>query len=195
MVKNSNVIIGDYTYYDDFTTVTNFEKNIRYFFDFIGDKLIIGKFCAIASGVEFIMNGGNHFVNAISTYPFEIFGCGWEKSMEDKSYPHKGDIVIGNDVWIGYKSLIMPGINIGDGAIIGACSVVTHNIPPYCIAAGNPATVIRKRFSDESINKLLTIKWWDWRPEEITRFVHLLTSNNIEELERVWIKYVLANSP
>lgn len=112
VVKNPNIIIGDYTYYHDFESIENFEKNVKYHFDFIGDKLIIGKFCMIASNVKFIMNGGNHLTNAISAFPFDIFGSGWENAMENKSYPYKGDINIGNDVWIGYNAPIMAGVNI-----------------------------------------------------------------------------------
>ena len=117
----------------------NFEKNVKYHFDFIGDKLIIGKFCMIASDVKFIMNGANHMTEAVSTYPFAVFGNGWEHAMEGKMYPDKGNTVVGNDVWIGYNAVIMPGISIGDGAIIGSCSVVTRDVEPYTIAGGNPA--------------------------------------------------------
>lgn len=152
-----NIIVGDYTYYDDFETVENFKKNVKYHFDFTGDKLIIGKFCQIASGVEFIMNGGNHLVDAISTFPFSIFGNGWESAMEGKTFPNKGNTEIGNDVWIGYRSLIMPGVRIGDGAIIATASVVTKDIPPYSISGGNPAQLIRMRFDEKTIEELLQI--------------------------------------
>ena len=128
IVKNPNIIVGDYTYYDDFENVENFEKNVKYHFDFTGDKLIIGKFCMIASGVKFIMNGANHLTDSISTYPFAIFGNGWEKSMKGKSYPNKGDLVIGNDVWIGHNATIMAGVKIGDGAIIATNSTVVKDV-------------------------------------------------------------------
>lgn len=182
IVKNPNIQIGDYTYYDDFEEVENFEKNVRYHFDFIGDKLSIGKFCAIASGVEFIMNGGNHLVEAISSYPFSIFGNGWEHAMEGRKFPNKGDIRVGNDVWLGYRSVILAGVTIGDGAIVGAYSVVTKNVPPYTIVAGNPAKEIRMRFPEAEIERLLELRWWDWPIEKITQHVHDLTGRSLEGL-------------
>lgn len=182
IVKNPNIIVGDYTYYDDFEAVENFEKNVKYLFDFIGDQLIIGKFCMIASDVTFIMNGANHLVNAISTYPFAIFGNGWEHAMDGKTYPLKGNTVIGNDVWIGHRAVILPGVKIGDGAIIGAFSVVTKEVEPYTIVGGNPAQPLRKRFSDAQIESLLQIRWWDWDIEKITRNLHHLTSADVEAL-------------
>jgi virginiamycin A acetyltransferase len=185
IIKNPNIIVGDYTYYDDFEDVNNFEKNVKYHFDFIGDKLIIGKFCMIASDAQFIMNGGNHLVDAISTYPFAIFGNGWENAMTGKSYPSKGDTIIGNDVWIGHKATIMPGVKIGDGAIVGSFSVVTKDIAPYSITAGNPAREIRKRFSDDDIQRLLKIEWWNWPPEKLTQHIALLTSGDIVGLEKI----------
>ncbi len=182
IVTNPNILVGDYTYYDDFENVQNFEKNVKYHFDFIGDKLIIGKFCMIASDVTFIMNGANHLTEAISTYPFAIFGNGWEHAMEGKTYPHKGDTIIGNDVWLGHKAVVMPGVTIGDGAIVAAYAVVTRNVEPYTIVGGNPAKPIRKRFSEEQIEKLLEICWWNWEIDKITRHVQLLTANNVEDL-------------
>ena len=182
VVKNPNVIIGDYTYYDDFENVENFEKNIKYHFDFIGDKLIIGKFCMIASDVTFIMNGANHLTNSITSYPFAIFGHDWSDAMEGKSYPTKGDTIIGNDVWIGYNSTIMPGVKIGDGAIIATNSTVTKDVEPYTIVGGNPAKEIKKRFTENEINKLLKIRWWNWSIEKITKNVKKLTDNNIDDL-------------
>ncbi|MBC8154297.1 MAG: CatB-related O-acetyltransferase [Bacteroidetes bacterium] len=184
VIDHPNVSIGDYTYYDDFETVENFARNIRYQFDFVGDRLVIGKFCMVASGVEFIMNGANHLTEAISAYPFAIFGQGWENAMLNKTYPVKGDTVVGNDVWLGYQATIMPGVTIGDGAIIGARSVVTKAVPPYAIVGGNPARVIRYRFSDEIIGHLLQLRWWDWPVEKITRHVHLLTGTDVASLLR-----------
>ena len=176
IITNPNIIVGDYTYYDDFEDVFNFEKNVKYHFDFIGDKLIIGKFCMIASGVTFIMNGANHQMNGITTYPFGVFGHGWEKAMLIlKNCPYKGDTIVGNDVWIGANVTIMPGIHIGDGAIIATNSTVTKDVPPYAIVGGNPATEIRKRFSDSKINELLEMKWWDWNVEKITENLDYLT--------------------
>jgi virginiamycin A acetyltransferase len=182
IIKNPNIIIGDYTYYDDFENVENFEKNVKYHFDFVDDKLIIGKFCMIASDVKFIMNGANHLTNSLTTYPFAIFGNGWENAMEGKSYPQKGDINIGNDVWIGYNATIMAGVNIGDGAIIATNSTVTKNVEPYTIVGGNPAKEIKKRFSEDVIKKLLELKWWNWDIEKITKNIQNLTDNKIEKL-------------
>lgn len=190
IIKNPNIIVGDYTYYDDFETVNNFEKNVKYHFDFIGDKLIIGKFCMIASGVNFIMNGANHLSSAISSYPFAIFGADWQNAMDGKTYPSKGDTVIGNDVWIGHNATIMPGITIGDGAIVATNTTVTKNVPPYSIVGGNPSQLIRKRFNDIQINSLLEMKWWNWNIDLITQHVQLLTNNNIEELINVYTKTI-----
>ncbi len=176
IIKNPQIVVGDYTYYDDFEDVHNFEKNVRYHYDFSTDKLIIGKFCMIASGVEFIMNGANHLTESISAYPFAIFGADWASAMARKEYPHKGDTIVGNDVWIGYQATVMAGVKIGDGAIIAAKSVVTKDVPPYAIVGGNPAQIIRKRFSDSQIQYLLDLKWWDWEIAEITRQVQILTS-------------------
>jgi virginiamycin A acetyltransferase len=182
LIKNPNIIVGDYTYYDDFETVENFEKNVKYHFDFVGDKLHIGKFCMIASGAEFIMNGANHLANAVSSYPFAIFGDDWAHAMEGKTYPNKGDIVIGNDVWIGYQATILSGVTVGHGAIIGSKSVVASDVPPYSIVAGNPARIIRKRFDEETIEKLLALAWWDWDLDKITTHVAHLTGNDVSKL-------------
>lgn len=183
VITNPNIIIGDYTYYDDFENVNNFEKNVKYHFEFIGDKLIIGKFCMIASDVKFIMNGANHLTKSISSFPFAIFGEDWKNAMDGKNYPTKGNTEIGNDVWIGFNSTIMPGIKIGDGAIIATNSTVTKDVEPYSIVGGNPAKEIKKRFTKEQIEKLLEIKWWNWEIEKITENVENLTSENIESLK------------
>ena len=183
IVRNPNIIVGDYTYYDDFENVENFEKNVKYHFDFIGDKLIIGKFCMIASGVTFIMNGGNHLTNAISAYPFAIFGHGWEHAMDGKQHPYKGDTKVGNDVWIGYNATIMPGVTIGDGAIIATNSTVVQDVAPYSVVGGNPAKEIKRRFDRDSIERLLRLKWWDRDVEKITRNVRHLTDLDVEKLE------------
>ena len=185
IIKNPNIIVGDYTYYDDFEDVNNFEKNVKYHFDFVGDKLIIGKFCMIASGARFIMNGGNHLSDSISAYPFSIFGEDWSNAMEGKSFPYKGDTEIGNDVRIGNNATIMPGIKVGDGAIIATNSTVTKDIEPYTIVGGNPAKPIRKRFPEEQIEVLLKLKWWDWDIEKITRSVQVLSGTNIDELSKL----------
>lgn len=182
VVKNPNIIVGDYTYYDDFENVENFEKNVKYHFDFVGDKLTIGKFCMIASDVTFIMNGANHLTDAISTYPFAIFGEGWQKAMDGRKYPRKGDILVGNDVWIGYNATIMAGVTIGDGAIIATNATVVKDVAPYSIVGGNPAKEIRRRFPEEVIAKLLELRWWDWEVDRITTNVGALTGNRWEDL-------------
>ena len=184
IITNPNIIVGDYTYYDDFEDVHNFEKNVKYHFDFTGDQLIIGKFCMIASDVKFIMNGANHLSNAISTYPFSIFGNGWENAMEGKAYPNKGNIEIGNDVWIGYNATIMAGVKIGDGAIIATNATVVSDVKPYTIVGGNPAKEIKKRFSPEIIERLLKLQWWNWDIEKIIKNVQNLTDLDIDKLEK-----------
>ncbi len=183
IIKNPNIIVGDYTYYDDFENVENFEENVKYNFDFINDKLIIGKFCMIASGVKFIMNGGNHLTNALSAYPFAIFGNGWEKAMKGKEYPNKGDITVGNDVWIGHNATIMAGVKIGDGAIIATNSTVVRDVAPYSIVGGNPANEIKKRFDEETIKELLELQWWNWPVEKITENLENLTNNTVNKLK------------
>ncbi|PKH54183.1 Vat family streptogramin A O-acetyltransferase [Shewanella sp. Choline-02u-19] len=171
-IESDNIIVGDYTYFDDPDGPEHFEKNVLYHFPFIGDKLIIGKFCAIAKDVKFIMNGANHKVDGFSTYPFQIFGNGWEKVTPNAGdLPYKGNTEIGHDVWIGYDATIMPGVNIGHGAIVASKSVVTKDVPPYCVVGGNPAIVIKQRFEQGTIEQLLAIAWWDWPIERIS--VHL----------------------
>ncbi|WP_375584099.1 CatB-related O-acetyltransferase [Cyclobacterium xiamenense] len=182
VIKNPQIHVGDYTYYHDFEDVHHFEKNVKYLFDFVGDRLIIGKFCMIASDVTFIMNGANHLSKSISSFPFAIFGKGWEKAMEGKSYPNKGDTRIGNDVWIGFGATIMPGVQIGDGAILASKSVVTKDVDPYTVVGGNPAREIKKRFSPERIEQLLALKWWDWPIERITQHVQQLTGEQVDSL-------------
>jgi len=183
IITSPNISVGDYTYYDDLEDVQNFERNVKYHFDFTGDKLIIGKFCMIASGVSFIMNGANHLTKSISSYPFSIFGNDWSNAMEGKSFPNKGNTTIGNDVWIGHKATIMAGVTIGDGAIIAAHSVVTKDVEPYSIVGGNPVKLIKKRFTDQQITTLLKHQWWNWDIDKISAHVQDLTSGNFEFLE------------
>ena len=180
IITNPQIIVGDYTYYDDAEDVYNFEKNVLYLFDFIGDRLIIGKFCQIASGTRFIMNGANHAMNGISTYPFEVFGKGWGNAPSNDL--NKGDTVIGNDVWIGNSATIMPGVKIGHGAIIGTNTLVTKDVAPYTIVGGNPGKLIRNRFDQQTIDFLLELSWWDWPIEKITKHVNAIASGNLETL-------------
>ena len=178
-VKNPNIIVGDFSYIAD----SDFESHVTHLYDWNEDKLIIGKFCQIASGVEFVMNGANHQMNAISTFPFYTLE-GWDMEPPAISdLPIKGDTIIGNDVWIGQNATILPGVHIGDGAIIGANSVVGQNIEPYTIAVGNPATVLRKRFDDELIELLLRFKWWDKSIDDINEMIPLLTCSKLDKVK------------
>ncbi|MEC4806598.1 MAG: CatB-related O-acetyltransferase [Jaaginema sp. PMC 1079.18] len=184
IIQNPNIIVGDYTYYDDFENPENFERNVLYHFDFIGDKLIIGKFCAIASDVQFIMNGGNHDIHHFTSYPFYIFGEAWQK-VTPTEINTKGDTIIGNDVWLGYNATILPGVQIGDGAVVGAKAVVTKDIAPYTIVGGNPAKPISQRFQPDVIEILLSLKWWNWPIEKITQHLEILSSNDGEKLRQL----------
>ena len=178
-IKNPNIIVGDFTYIAD----SEFESHVTHHYDFIGDKLIIGKFCQIAAGVEFVMNGANHQMNAVSTFPFYTLE-GWKMNPPAKSdMPFKGDTVIGNDVWIGQNATILPGVHIGDGAIIGANSVVGSDVEPYTIVVGNPAEVIRYRFDEELTELLLEFKWWDKPTEEINELIPILTSSDLDKVK------------
>lgn len=185
VIKAPNIIVGDYTYYDDAEAPAEFEKNnVLFNYPEFGDKLIIGKFCGIASGTKFIMGAANHRLDSVSAYPFAVFGGAWAGVLPPHlaQIPRKGDTVIGNDVWIGRDSVIMPGVKIGDGAIIAACSVVVKDVPPYCLAGGNPAKVIKKRFDDELIELLLAVKWWDFGPKKLARFLPLLCDADLEKV-------------
>lgn len=182
-ITRPNIEVGDYTYYDDPRGPEHFESNVLYHFDFIGDRLVIGKYCSIAAEVRFIMNGGNHPTTWLTTYPFPIFGHGWEAAMPS-SWPTRGDTVVGHDVWIGYGAVIMPGVTIGDGAIIATSAVVTKDVPPYAIVGGNPAIVLRFRTDEATIARLLALRWWDWSPEKVTRNVKTLSGGDVATLER-----------
>jgi virginiamycin A acetyltransferase len=183
IIKNPQICVGDYTYYDDPEDVYNFERNVLYLFDFVGDRLIIGRFCQIASGVRFIMNGGNHAVDGFSTYPFKIFGGSWCDATLNAV--NKGNTVVGHDVWFGHNVTIMPGLTIGHGAIIATSSVVTKDVPPYTIVGGNPAREIRKRFAPEATELLLALAWWDWPVAEVASHLDLLTRGNLEGLRQL----------
>ena len=184
IIKNPQIIVGDYTYYDDPDDVHNFERNVLYLFDFIGDKLIIGKFCQIASGVRFMMNGGNHSMSGVSTYPFQVFGGQWAKKKPLSSVS-KGDTIIGSDVWIGNSASFMPGVKVGDGAIIATNSVVTKDVAPYTIVGGNPAREISKRFDEKTIQFLLLLQWWNWPAEKISQHLDLIIGGDIGALKRL----------
>ncbi len=184
LVSNPQIEIGDYSYYHSFTDPKSFETNIRYLFDFIGDRLVIGKFCSIADGAEFLMNGGNHLTDTVSSFPFGIFGEGWADAMPEQ-WPHKGDLVVGNDVWIGYDATLMAGITVGHGAIIASKAVVASDVPPYAIVGGNPARIIRYRHSEEDIATLLDIAWWNWPIEKITRHAKIIATGTAADLAAI----------
>lgn len=187
LVDDPHIEIGDYTYYDDPDGPEHFvAKCVFYHYPFIGDRLVIGRFCAIAAGVRFIMNGANHAMSGLSTYPFNIFGHGWEEGFDPETWDKelRGDTVVGNDVWIGYDASIMPGVTIGDGAVIAAHSVVSRDVPPYAIVAGNPAQPVRRRFDDETVERLLAIGWWHWPAEKITRNLAAIRGGSVDALER-----------
>ena len=187
VIKNPNIIIGDYTMYNDFVNdPTQFEKNnVLYHYPINHDRLIIGKFCSIACGDKFIFNSANHKMKSLSTYPFPLFFEEWDLDKKDvaDSWDNKGDIVIGNDVWIGYEAVIMSGVTIGDGAIIGTRAVVTKDVPPYTIVGGIPAKQIRKRYSDETIDTLLKIQWWNWSKEKIRENIEVIKQGKLEDIK------------
>lgn len=179
-IKNPQIIVGDFTYIAD----SDFERHVTHLYDWNGDKLMIGKFCQIAAGVEFVMNGANHQMNAVTTFPFYTLE-GWDMEPPAKAdLPLKGDTVIGNDVWIGQNAVILPGVHIGDGAIIGANSVVGSDVAPYTVVVGNPVRVLRKRFDDELIDLLLRFRWWDKPVAEINALIPLLTSGDLEAVRK-----------
>ena len=178
-ITDPNIIVGDFTYIAD----SEFETHVTHHYPWNGDRLIIGRFCQLAAGVEFVMNGANHQMNAVSTFPFYTLE-GWNMDAPAQSdMPMKGDTVIGNDVWLGQNATIMPGVHIGDGAIIGANSVVGRDVDPYTIVAGNPAGPLRKRFDEELIGLLLEWKWWDMPVEEIDKAIPLLTNSDLVEVK------------
>ena len=194
VVKAPNVQIGDYTYYDDSVAPADFEKNnILFNYPEFGEKLIIGKFCQIASGTKFIMGPANHRLCSVTTYPFNVFGGAFTENTPDhvSQLPHKGDTVVGNDVWFGRESVIMPGVKIGDGAIIAAYSVVAKDVEPYTLVSGNPARFIKKRFNDELTGLLLKLKWWDFQGEKLANILPLLCDPDLRKVTDE-IKKILA---
>lgn len=185
VITDLNIEVGDYTIYNDFVNdPRDFEKNnVLYHYPINGDKLIIGKFCSIACGAKFLFNSANHTQTSLSTYTFPLFFEEWEleKKNVTKAWDNKGNIIIGNDVWIGYDAIILSGVTIGDGAIIGARAVVTKDVPPYTIVGGVPAKAIRKRFDEKTIKSLLNLKWWDWPEERIAANIQRIQRGQISE--------------
>ena len=186
VIDNPNIQIGDYTIYNDFVhDPREFRKNnVLYHYPINKDRLIIGKFCSIACSAKFLFNSGNHKMASLSTYTFPLFFEEWDLEKENvaQAWDQKGDIIIGDDVWIGYEAVILPGVTIGDGAVIGCRAVVTKDIPPYTIVGGVPAKPIRKRFDEETIKELQKIKWWDWPEEKIAGKIPAIQAGNLEEL-------------
>ena len=186
VITNPNIEVGDYTIYNDFSNdPTGFEENnVLYHYPINHDKLIIGKFCSIACGAKFLFNSANHTLASLSTYPFPLFFEEWglDKKNVAKSWDNKGDIIIGNDVWIGFEAVILAGVTIGDGAIIGTRAVVTKDVPPYTIVGGIPAKPIKKRFDEDVISDLLRVKWWDWSNEKIARNIAAIQSGRIKDI-------------
>jgi virginiamycin A acetyltransferase len=185
LIKAPNIVVGDYTYYDDPDDPEGFERN-NVLYSYGPERLVIGRFCALAAGVRFIMAGANHPMVGASTFPFTIFGGEWTDKTLDvlQSLPSRGDTIVGNDVWMGYHALVMPGVTIGDGAIVATGSVVSGDVPPYTIVAGNPAQAVRQRYDDEGIALLLDAAWWDWPIAHITRHVRTIMTGTPEEVAR-----------
>jgi virginiamycin A acetyltransferase len=188
VVRSPNIEVGEYTYYDDPDDATSFEsKAVLYAFG--PERLVIGKFCAIAAGVRFLMPGANHADLGPSTYPFGVFGPPWDHTMDlVMGAPSRGDTVVGNDVWLGYQALVLPGVTIGHGAVIAAASVVTRDVPPYAVVAGNPAKLIRSRFDEQDVARLLRAAWWDWPPAALTEHARTIMSGTPAELERIAVE-------
>ena len=186
VVTDPSISVGDYTIYDDFVhDPRDFQRNnVLYHYPINQERLVIGKFCSIACGAKFLFNSANHALNSLSTYPFPIFFEEWDLPVEDipQAWDNYGDIVVGNDVWIGYEAVILAGLTIGDGAVIGARAVVTKDVPPYTIVGGVPAKPIRRRFSGSVIQRLLSLKWWDWPPQRIAANLSAIQSGDIEHL-------------
>lgn len=187
VITDPNIKIGDYTMYNDFVRdPRDFQKNnVLYHYPVNHDKLVIGKFCSIACGAKFIFTSANHTLKSLSTYPFPIFFEEWglDSANITEAWDKKGDIVIGNDVWIGYEAVILSGVTVGDGAIIGARAVVTKDVPPYAIVGGIPARYIRRRFDEKTVTKLMELKWWEWSDEKIKENLSAIQSGRINELK------------
>lgn len=184
-ISNPNIIVGDFTMYNDFVNdPTLFEKNnVLYHYPINQDKLVIGKFCSIACGAKFLFNSANHTLSSLSTYPFPLFFEEWnlEKKAVTQAWDNKGDIVVGNDVWIGYEAVILAGVHIGDGAVIGTRAVVTKDVPPYTIVGGVPAKPIKKRFPEKTISMLLDVQWWNWPNDKIAHNIKAIQAGKIDK--------------
>lgn len=185
LVKSSLIEIGEYTYYDDPHHAMEFEtRNVTHHYG--PDRLVIGKFCAFATGVTFIMNGANHRMNGVSTYPFPIMGGAWGEHRDlVTQLPSRGDTIVGNDVWIGANATIMPGVRIGHGAIISTEAVVTKDVPDYGVVGGNPATLIKNRYLEQDVRTLVEIAWWDWPIDVITKNVRTISDGSVSELGEI----------
>lgn len=187
VITDPGILVGEYTMYNDFVNDPKAfqENNVLYHYPVNRDRLVIGKFCSIACGAKFLFTSANHTMKSLSTYPFPLFFEEWgmDKANVTDAWDHKGDIVIGNDVWIGYEAVVLSGVTIGDGAIIGARAVVTKDIAPYTIVAGIPAKPVRKRFSEEAVSLLLEIKWWEWPYERIRENLSAIQTGNIHALK------------
>ena len=185
LVRSPKIEIGDFTYYDDPERATEFEAD-AVLYAFGPERLVIGRYCAIAAGVRFLMGGANHADLGPSTFPFGIFGGDWADTMDlVMSAPSRGDTVVGNDVWLGYEALVLPGVTIGDGAIVAAASVVAADVPPYAIVAGNPARVVRRRYEDADVERLLAAAWWDWPAEAVTAHAREIMAADPARLEEI----------
>lgn len=186
-ITDPNIQVGDFTMYNDFVhDPRDFQRNnVLYHYPINGDKLVIGKFCSIACGAKFLFTSANHTLRSLSTYPFPLFFEEWEldKSHVTQAWDNKGDITIGNDVWIGYEAVLLSGVTIGDGAIIGTRAVVTQDVPPYTIVGGVPAKPIRRRFDDATIDALLALRWWDWPREKLARNIDAIQAGRLDKLK------------
>jgi virginiamycin A acetyltransferase len=185
LVQSANIEVGEYTYYDSFDDPLAFERD-AVLYAFGPERLVIGRFCAIASGVRFVMPGANHADRGPSTYPFGIFGPPWDATMDIvMSAPSRGDTNVGHDVWLGYSALVLPGVTIGHGAVVAAASVVARDVAPYAVVAGNPAQVVRMRFPEQDVERLLRAAWWNWPIELVTEHARTIMAGTAEELERI----------
>jgi virginiamycin A acetyltransferase len=185
LIEATNIEVGDYTYYDHPERAREFERD-AVLYAFGPERLVIGRYCAIAAGVRFLMGGANHADQGPSTYPFGIFGAGWADTMDlVMGAPGRGDTVVGHDVWLGYGALVLPGVTIGHGAVVAAASVVSADVPPYAVVAGNPARVVRRRYDDADVERLLRAAWWDWPVEHVTRHARAIMSGTPAELEAI----------